>query len=143
MSKFINTIDLLGDQAVIDGLLNGSLEEFCDDTITEMSARAFSKNGKIACVNIPNLRAVPSSAFDNCKSLKRLILSSEIMCPLGEWVFNGTPIESGTGYIYVPRALVDTYKTATNWSTFANQFRALEDYTVDGTVTGEIDESKI
>lgn len=50
---------------------------------------------------------------------------------------------SGTGYIYVPRALVDTYKAATNWSTIADQFRALEDYTVDGTITGELDESKI
>ena len=42
--------------------------------------------------------------------------------------FNSTPIKSGTGYIYVPMSLVDTYKSATNWSTFANQFRAIEDY---------------
>ena len=53
--------------------------------------------------------------------------------------FNGTPIASGTGYIYVPAALLETYKTATNWSTYAAQFRALEDYTKDGTVTGELD----
>lgn len=39
--------------------------------------------------------------------------------------------------------LVDTYKADTNWSTYAAQFRALEDYTVDGTITGELDESKI
>jgi hypothetical protein len=57
--------------------------------------------------------------------------------------FAGTPIESGTGYIYVPAALIDSYKTETNWSAFAAQYRALEDYTVDGTVTGEMDESKI
>lgn len=57
--------------------------------------------------------------------------------------FQQTPIASGTGYIYVPRALVDSYKTAENWSTFASQFRALEDYTVDGTVTGDLGESKI
>jgi hypothetical protein len=31
----------------------------------------------------------------------------------------------------------------TNWTTFSAQFRALEDYTVDGTTTGELDESKI
>lgn len=47
------------------------------------------------------------------------------------------------GYIYVPASLIDNYKVATNWSTFATQFRALEDYTVDGTTTGELDESKI
>lgn len=45
--------------------------------------------------------------------------------------------------IYVPAALIDSYKAATNWSAYANQFRALEDYTVDGTITGELDESKI
>lgn len=33
-----------------------------------------------------------------------------------------------TGYIYVPRALVDSYKAATNWSTYADQIRAIEDY---------------
>ena len=65
------------------------------------------------------------------------------MTALGSNVFKNTPIASGTGYIYVPRALVDSYKVATNWATYAAQFRALEDYTVDGTVTGDLDESKI
>jgi hypothetical protein len=41
---------------------------------------------------------------------------------------NNTPIGKGTGYVYVPSALIETYKTATNWSTFAAQFRAIEDY---------------
>lgn len=40
-------------------------------------------------------------------------------------------------------ALVDSYKAATNWSTYADQIRALEDYTVDGTTTGALDETKI
>ena len=46
-------------------------------------------------------------------------------------------------YIYVPKALVETYKAATNWVTYESQFRALEDYTVDGTISGKLDESKI
>ena len=58
-------------------------------------------------------------------------------------VFTKTPIESGTGYIYVPKALIEDYKVTTNWSVYASQFRALEDYTVDGTTTGELDETKI
>jgi hypothetical protein len=41
---------------------------------------------------------------------------------------SGTPIEKGTGYVYVPRDLVDAYKSASNWSTYANQIRAIEDY---------------
>lgn len=39
-----------------------------------------------------------------------------------------TPIAKGTGYIYVPAALIDDYKTATNWTVYADQFRAIEDY---------------
>ena len=41
---------------------------------------------------------------------------------------SATLIANGTGYIYVPRALVDKYKAATNWSVYADQFRAIEDY---------------
>jgi hypothetical protein len=33
--------------------------------------------------------------------------------------------------------LLESYKITTNWSSFATQFRALENYTVDGTITGE------
>lgn len=32
------------------------------------------------------------------------------------------------GFIYVPRKFVESYKVATNWSAFASQFRAIEDY---------------
>ena len=42
--------------------------------------------------------------------------------------FTNTPIKSGAGYIYVPAALVDSYKAATNWSVYADQIRAIEDY---------------
>ena len=62
---------------------------------------------------------------------------------MGSNAFLGTKIASGTGYIYVPASLSASYKTAGNWTAFSNQFRALEDYTVDGTVTGDLDESKI
>lgn len=36
--------------------------------------------------------------------------------------------DSGAGYIYVPSALLDGFKQATNWSVFSSQFRAIEDY---------------
>ena len=35
---------------------------------------------------------------------------------------------NGTGFVYVPAESVDTYKSATNWSTYAEQIRAIEDY---------------
>lgn len=100
----------------------------------------------LALVDLPKVTAISSSCFFNCSRLETLILrkTDSISTLLNTGAFQNTLIKSGgTGYIYVPSALIDTYKSATNWSTYADQFRALEDYTVDGTITGELDESKI
>jgi hypothetical protein len=56
---------------------------------------------------------------------------------------SGTGLAYSECYVYVPRVLVDSYKSATNWSAYADKIRALEDYTVDGTVNGELDETKL
>lgn len=91
------------------------------------------------CVN-----AVYQTAFQGCSNFKTLVLRYDGVAVLkNKNAFEGTLIASGTGYIYVPSAHIDAYKTATNWSVYADQFRALEDYTVDGTVNGDLDESKI
>lgn len=83
------------------------------------------------------------SNWDGMTALKALILrNTSKISPLRN-TFYTCGITNGTGYIYVPASLMDSYKSATNWSTYADQFRALEDYTVDGTTTGELDETKI
>ena len=100
---------------------------------------------------------VQSYSFGACFSLTAVVLrrSDGITSLLDSnafyncYHFHGTvnatynPNGLKDGYIYVPRALVDTYKKATNWTTLADQFRALEDYTVDGTTTGAMDWDKI
>lgn len=112
--------------------------------VETMYAYSFRNCTSLTSVNFPAATKIDISTFLGCTSLNTLILSGESVCTLSDVnAFTNTPIESGTGYIYVPSALIDTYKTATNWVTFANQFRALEDYTVDGTTTGELDESKV
>lgn len=92
--------------------------------------------------SVPNIQG---NAFGSDSNFKALVIrqTNKIATLLNSNAFSNTLIASGVGYIYVPRALVDTYKTATNWVTYAAQFRALEDYTVDGTITGALDESKI
>lgn len=84
-----------------------------------------------------------NATFRSCTNLKTLILRSEAMATFGSQMLSSTAIASGTGYIYVPAALVDTYKATTGWSTYANKFRALESYTIDGTIMGELDPGKI
>ena len=45
-------------------------------------------------------------------------------------------------YIYLPNDKIDTLKSATTWSKYADQFRVLEEYTLDGTTSGEFNYNK-
>lgn len=61
------------------------------------------------------------SCFNSCGKLTTVILGASTVCSLSSSnVFPQTPIANGTGYIYVPSALVNSYKSATNWSNFAS-----------------------
>lgn len=112
--------------------------------VTSIDTSAFHSCSKLTTVDFSAAVRIGSGAFYNCSALRTLILRSATKATLGGAdVFDSTPIKSGTGYIYVPAALVDGYKAANRWSTFAAQFRSLEDYTVDGTTTGALDASKI
>lgn len=110
-----------------------------------VSYGSFEDCTSLATADFPAARTVKNYAFDGCSNLTALILrnTSRAATLSNVNALTGTPIESGTGYIYIPAALVDTYAAASNWSNFAAQFRALEDYTVDGTTTGELDPTKI
>lgn len=112
--------------------------------LEEIGGSVFNMCSELTSIDLPCAESIGSSAFAGCYALTKLILRAETMALLNNKnAFTGTPIADGTGYIYVPAALVDTYKADSVWSTYANQFRALEDYTVDGTTTGELDETKI
>lgn len=72
--------------------------------------------------------ATYNAAFGGCSGLKTIILPNVTSTPtLGSYAFNNTPIKSGTGYIYVPDALVDSFKSATNWSTYADQIKPISE----------------
>lgn len=117
----------------------------------------FSSCFKIDTIDITNFTPNSASAtFFYCYSLKKLIIRGNINTHVSyNSTFDGCYHLTGTvdptynpngdkdGYIYVPRNMVDTLKSSTNWSKFGDQIRALEDYTVDGTTTGDLDESKI
>ena len=113
--------------------------------VTSVGYGAFQGCTNLVSADFHKFTSFKSSIFNGADKITTIIIRSETAAILdgSGLVSTSTPIAKGTGYIYVPRALVDTYKTATNWSTYANQFRALEDYTVDGTTTGALDETKI
>ena len=121
-----------------------------------VDVNVFQTCRKLISVDISAATKINNFAFSGCNSLKSVILRSETVCTLVNTnVFtncyhilgtvNSTynPTGAKDGYIYVPSHLVESYQSATNWSIFSTQFRALEDYTVDGTITGALDPNKI
>lgn len=139
---FVNTLDAIGDDAYMDLLLSGEITEVRDAYVTNIRAYSFIYSN-VNFADLPNCVKIGSYSFHSSKIQTLILRSPSVAMAEHTNIFTTTPIKSGTGYIYVPRSLVDSYKAATNWSTYAAQFRALEDYTVDGTVDGDIDMSKI
>ena len=92
---------------------------------------ALSQCNNLERIYLPKVTSIAcSNCFTDCKKIHTLVLGANSVCSLSSSNILGgaTPIRNGTGYIYVPSALVNSYKSATNWSTFASQFRAIEDY---------------
>lgn len=77
--------------------------------------------------------------FYNCRRLTKLVINNPTLFELKQVnVFNNTPIAGYTdytdgelGYVYVPDDLVETYKTTTVWSTYADQIKGLSELPQD------------
>ena len=73
------------------------------------------------------------SAFTACSTLTNLTLRYSFVATLSNInAFNSTPMSLSTltgsfGSIYVPASLVDSYKAATNWATYADRITAIVD----------------
>jgi hypothetical protein len=96
---------------------------------------------------------IATSAFSGCRSLKALIIrnfdvNETLNTLVGCYHITGTvdatynPTGAKDGYIYVPRFNVNDLKYHSQWKPYASQLRVLEDYTIDGTTTGEFDDVK-
>ena len=71
------------------------------------------------------------SMFSFCTKLEAIVINSPSVFRLtNSNAFNGTPISGNyatKGYVYVPDNLVDEYKSATNWATYADQIKPLSE----------------
>lgn len=74
------------------------------------------------------ITSIGAYTFYNCSSLTSIISLATTVPTLGSNVFAGTPIASGSGYIYVPDASVDAYKAATNWAQFSDVIKPISEY---------------
>lgn len=117
--------------------------DYIDSSLTAVGAHAFRGCMDLQVADFTAVTSIGDYAFYEGYSLEALVLRGNTVCTLGEGALESTPIADGYGYIYVPAALVDSYSNADGWSDHSGMIRALEEYTVDGTTTGALDEDKI
>lgn len=97
--------------------------------LTSLGPYAFQNCFGLVKADLGGVISIPTYAFRNCTKLDTLILRSNTVCELVDTIaISNTAIGTGKGYIYVPSTLIEDYKVATNWVTYADQFRAIEDY---------------
>lgn len=130
-----------------------SLIRFGDTVSGANKYNGFYDCTNLSCVDFGGGDSLSNTYFQGCFALTDIFLREEsnIVALQNQNTFAGTPIEVNSGdngcNIYVPRNLISAYQTATNWSVLyaahTNLFKAIEDYTVDGTVKGDINWSLI
>jgi hypothetical protein len=109
----------------------------------------FSGATKLLVLDFPVLNYLKGSRL-NATGLKAFVLrSTAAVCALIPTETTALMFNNDSCYFYVPKLMdsgvdgIASYEAATNWSALAGRFRYIEDYTVDGTLTGEFDTTKI
>lgn len=64
--------------------------------------------------------------FSFCSNLECVAMPNITeVCSIPGKIFSDTKISQGKGYIYVPNELVESFKTATNWSNYADVLKGI------------------
>ena len=108
---------------------------------TSIARNAFQSCIALTSINLPMVTSIGNYTFFRCFSLTALVLSGTNVCTLAnenafgncyhilgttDSIYN--PTGAKDGYIYVPDDLVDSYKSATNWTTYASQIKPLSEF---------------
>ena len=98
------------------------------DSLTEL-VEVFRGSVATKIVYCPKLTKITGATWADCTSLEALIIEQqEKVCTLVNVnTFTRSGVANGTGCVYVPDNLVNDYKTATNWSTYASQIKPLSE----------------
>lgn len=118
------------EHARFDKLTSVATNGYCFQNTTNLSVlvlkslktldqRAFYGSSGLQTVDLVSATSIGYNCFQQSKKLKTLILRSPTVCTLVDNM-QDTPFGGayGTTYgtIYVPQALIESYRTATNWS---------------------------
>lgn len=100
------------------------LERFEAPMLTTLPYNVFYKCTALTTVDVSSVASIAKAAFEMCTNLSKLIIRTQQVATL-----ENTNAFSGVNSvnIYVPDALVEDYKSATNWSTFADKIKSLSE----------------
>ena len=139
----MTTIDILGDEETFKNIVERTITEIEDNevesiggtaflgcnsltsasflVVTSIGDVAFHSCSNLTSVSFPVVTDIAKKAFFSCNKLTTMYIGTEsnTVCTLGV-----DAIPSSVTDIYVPEALVDLYKTANNWSSFADKIKA-------------------
>lgn len=109
---------------------NQKLKKFDAPSAKDWSKRGFVNCKALETIKLGAIQTIAENASVGCSALHTIVISqSNSVCTLSNInAFSNTLIAAGSGFIYVPDNLVDSYKTATNWSVYANQIKPLSEY---------------
>ena len=142
-----NTRETMGEQACLDALVAGTLTSFEDDAVTRLCSMSLGAGssynlspltsltlsschsfmGQYAASNLKQLEtidmlgggSIASYSMYGDEKLKALVLRSSTKTTLAStYVLDGSGIEYGTGAVYVPDAMVATYRADSKWSKY-------------------------
>lgn len=86
---------------------------------------AFASCQGLGRVELPCVESIGDGAFYMAFNLYEVIIGTPSVCQLGSDAFDEMAIWGGL-QIFVPANLVDAYKSATNWSAFADVIMPIE-----------------
>ena len=101
-------------------------------SLTEISTQMFQGCENLTTADFDAVTIIDRRAFYNCYNLETLILRENSVVELdGTQHFYNTKIENGTGYIYVPNDLVNSYRIDEKWVAYGNQICSINELEVE------------
>lgn len=96
------------------------------ETLINIGRNMFEGCTALKHIYLPSsLTTIKTQVFKDCTSLETVICNSTTPPTLAVSSFNSTHANL---FIYVPDDSVEAYKTATNWSTYADRIKPLSEY---------------
>ena len=94
--------------------------------VTSLRQVCFNRCSALESIELPStVTAIGPSAFQYCTGLTRVSITAATPPSLGSSAFANCSALTG---IYVPDESIEAYKTATNWSAYANKILPLSQY---------------